>query len=107
MVHPDVKGDQSCKALTSHIDLVPTFLSMAGLKVDRQNELAGRPLPGNDLTRLLTNPDKATPNALREAILFTYSGLITNDSELTRFISTVKDKDGGIRAAIRGETVPI
>lgn len=106
MVHPDVKGGQSCKALTSHIDLVPTFLSMAGLKVDRQNELAGRPLPGNDLTRLLTNPDKATPNALREAILFTYSGLITNDSELTRFISTVKDKDGGIRTAIRGGDRP-
>ena len=49
VVHPDVAGGQQCQALSSHIDLVPTLLSMAGVKPDRAGELAGRALPGKDL----------------------------------------------------------
>lgn len=82
IVHPDVSGGQSCRALTSHIDLVPTLLSMAGASDGRQGELAGRDLPGRDLTPVLGNPASAGVHAAREGILFTYSGLVTNDAGL-------------------------
>jgi len=80
--HPDVKGGQSCGALSSHIDIVPTLLSMAGVSASRKGELAGRDLPGKDLLPVLGNPGSADLHAAREGILFTYSGLSTNDAGL-------------------------
>ncbi|MEO0844661.1 MAG: sulfatase-like hydrolase/transferase, partial [Cyanobacteria bacterium J06643_5] len=106
IVHPDVKGGQNCKALTSHIDFVPTLLSMAGVSTERQVELVGQKLPGNDLTTLLNQPEQADINEIRDSILFTYSGLMTNDSEFFRFLSTVKNRDGGVRKAIKQATLP-
>jgi arylsulfatase len=80
IVHPDVKGDQQCKSLTSHIDFAPTLLSMADVRSDRAAELAGRALPGKDLSPLLANPGSQAIDAARPTTLFTYSGLATNDS---------------------------
>lgn len=82
MVHPDVKGGQDCKALTSHIDFVPTLLSMAGVPAGRMAELAGNELPGKDLSGLMTNPGAAGIHAARDSILFTYSGLALNDATI-------------------------
>jgi arylsulfatase len=80
--HPDVAGGQSCRAITSHIDIVPTLLSMAGVSTSQKGEFAGRDLPGKDFMPALGNPSTAGVNAVRDAILFTYSGLCTNDSGL-------------------------
>jgi arylsulfatase len=85
IVHPDVKGGQQCQALSSHIDLVPTFLSMAGIKPDQAAAFAGRTLPGKDLSSVLTNPGSQATDALRPATLFTYSGLASNDSAVFDF----------------------
>jgi arylsulfatase len=80
--HPDVKGGQSCRALTSHMDIVPTLLSMAGASESRRGELAGRDLPGKDLTPVLSNPGSADLHAARQGVLFTYSALACNDAGL-------------------------
>lgn len=90
IVHPDVKGGQDCRALTGHIDMVPTLLSMAGVSPAASGELAGRELPGKDLGALLTSPGSADVHAVRDAVLFTYSGLSTNDSELIRLAADAK-----------------
>ena len=82
VTHPDVRGGQSCRAVTSHIDIVPTLLSMAGVSESGRSELAGRDLPGKDLTPVLANAASADVHAAREGILFTYSGLVTNDASL-------------------------
>jgi arylsulfatase A-like enzyme len=106
VLHPDVAGNQDCQALTSHIDLVPTLLSMAGVDASSRSEMAQGELPGQDLTTLLSQPGAAAVNALREGILFTYSGLVTNDSELARWLATLRDPDQGIREAIQGGDRP-
>ncbi|MDJ0734900.1 MAG: sulfatase-like hydrolase/transferase [Nostocaceae cyanobacterium] len=106
IVHPDIQGGQNCQALTSHIDIAPTFLAMAGIEAGSQGELVGRELPGKDLTPLVNNPGAASLRSVRDSILFTYSGLMTNDSELTRFMATVKDPEGGVRKALRSGTRP-
>lgn len=85
VVHPDVKGGQQCKALSSHIDLAPTLLSMAGASPDRVAELAGRTLPGRDLASVLSSPASQAVDAARPATLFTYSGLASNDSGVFDF----------------------
>jgi arylsulfatase len=80
--HPDVSGGQSCRALSSHIDIVPTLLSMAGASDSQKGEFAGRELPGKNLMPVLGNAPAADVHAAREGILFTYSGLVTNDADL-------------------------
>jgi arylsulfatase len=46
--HPEVQGGQSCRALSSHIDLVPTLLAMAGVSRPLSSERCGivRPADG-------------------------------------------------------------
>lgn len=90
VVHPDVKGGQNCRSLTGHIDLVPTILSMAGASKDQAASFAGRQLPGKDISAVMTNPGAAGVNTLRDSVLFTYSGLASNDSEIFRINTEAK-----------------
>ncbi|MGO9038921.1 MAG: sulfatase-like hydrolase/transferase [Steroidobacteraceae bacterium] len=92
IVHPDVKGGQDTRALTGHIDVVPTLLSIAGVNTTRAAEIAKRKLPGKDFSPVLTNPGAADVHAVREAVLYTYSGLITNDGELFKVIGEARAK---------------
>jgi arylsulfatase len=87
VVHPDIAGGQNCRALTSHIDLAPSLLAMAGVDRGKVADIAGRELPGRDLTPLLGSPAAADIHAARESILFTYSGLVLNDSNVLQGIS--------------------
>jgi arylsulfatase len=90
VVHPDVRGGQDCQALSSHIDVVPTLLAMAGVGADKSATIAGRELPGKNLLPALDKPGSADLHAAREAVLFTYSGLGTNDSGLWDRIISAK-----------------
>ena len=99
IVHPDVKGGSVCNALTSHIDIAPTLLSLAGVS-SRVAEIAGRSLPGKDISGVLTNPKSATVHSVRDKALFTYSCISTNDSEMIRIISEAKAKGENPKIAI-------
>ncbi|QSI76319.1 sulfatase-like hydrolase/transferase [Niveibacterium microcysteis] len=103
VAHPDVRGGQTCKALTGHIDIVPTLLSLAGIDATHASELAGRQLPGRDFSPALAKPASAAVHAVRDAVLFTYSGIATNDSEVTRIVSEARaagqDPKGAMAAA--------
>ncbi len=90
VVHPDVKSGQDTHALTGHIDVVPTLLSMAGVTPPQAAKFAKRQLPGKDLTPILKNPAAAGLHAVRDAVLFTYSGLVTNDGDLFKVIGQAK-----------------
>lgn len=89
-VHPDVKGGQDCRSLSGHIDFAPTLLAMAGIDATKRAEFAGQELPGKDLTPLLTNPAAADLHAAREAVLYTYSCLATNDSGIYRIAAEAR-----------------
>jgi arylsulfatase len=90
VVHPDVKGGQSCKALTSHIDVAPSLLSWAGVEAGKLGELAGRQLPGKDISPALSDPRAAGAHTVRDSVLFTYSGLVTNDHDIFRINAEAK-----------------
>ncbi|NPU94931.1 MAG: sulfatase-like hydrolase/transferase [Gammaproteobacteria bacterium] len=90
VVHPDVRGGQETSALTGHIDVAPTLLALAGVDSTRAAEIAGRVLPGKDFSSVLGNPGAAKTNAIRDGVLFTYSGLVTNDGDLFKHIAAAK-----------------
>ena len=100
-VHPDMRGGQDCRALTAHIDVVPTLLAMAGMDRARMGEAAGRDLPGKDIGTALGNPRAAQLHSVRDSILFTYSGIGMNDSELTRVLAEAKATGKDIKAALK------
>jgi arylsulfatase A-like enzyme len=101
VAHPDVKGGQNCMSLTGHIDIVPTLLSMCGVDKGKSGELAGRDLPGKDFTTALNRPETSGIHAVRDSVLFTYSGIATNDSEMTRIVSEARAAGQDPKAAVK------
>ena len=70
IVHPAFQGDKRCQAVTSHVDISTTLLSMA-----KQKTAQVKGLPGKDITALLDNPEAAAPDALRPAALYNFNML--------------------------------
>ena len=63
------------------------ILALAGVDATRAAEIAGRELPGKDLTGPLSDPRSAKAHDVRDAVLFTYSGIATNDGDMIGFIA--------------------
>jgi arylsulfatase A-like enzyme len=78
ITHPQAKAGTTCPALTSHLDLVPTFAGLTGLP-DSKRPVAVKALPGKDFSALLADPEKASLTQIRPAILFNYVGPSTVD----------------------------
>ena len=106
VVHPDVRGGQDCRALSGHIDVAPTLLSMAGVTAGRRADFAGRELPGKDLTPLLNNPGSARVNAVHDGVLFTYSGLVTVDSEAIGLAAKARAEGKDLQAVLKSGIKP-
>ena len=93
VVHPDVKGGQTTRALTSHIDILPTLVSLTGATHDDVAEIT-KGLPGKDFSTVLANPSSAPVDAVRPGILFNYVGLSSVDAGFFKGLFE-KLKNGG------------
>jgi len=80
IVHPTLTGGKQCRAVTSHVDLAPTLLSMTGIGAARAKAI-GKNLPGKDLSALLSTPDRAVETAVRDGALFCYNMLAYLDGD--------------------------
>ena len=92
VVTPDGPAGVTCDAVTSHLDLAPTFLTIGGSA--NSVEATGRSLPGKDLTPLLHQPSGDTADKLRDAALFTYSGALTLDANFLGQIGEIMASGG-------------
>jgi len=72
VIHPDYQGGKQCNAVTSHIDLAPTLVSMTGVAPEKRENIV-KGLPGKDFSTLLASPDKAGITAIRDGVLFNYN----------------------------------
>jgi arylsulfatase len=80
IAHPAAKAGATCSALTSHLDLVPTFVALTGIP-ETKWPAAVRALPGHDFSALLANPETASVQAVRPGVLYDYVGLGTVDGD--------------------------
>ncbi|MFO1082489.1 MAG: sulfatase-like hydrolase/transferase [Reyranellaceae bacterium] len=85
VVHPAHPGGRRCFAVTSHLDLVPTFVAMTGKSTAPVSATMAR-LKGKDLTPLLARPDDPAPGRDGDGALFCYSQLMVHDPAFTKFL---------------------
>jgi len=87
--HPGFPGGKRCKAVTSHLDIASTLVSLAG-----GDSAAQGVLPGQDVSPVLRDPESAPFDAVRSGTLFNYNMLAFLDgnflTNISRFI-----KEGG------------
>lgn len=107
--HPEFGGGKRCKALSSHIDLLPTMIAMTKLDADKKAEIA-EGLPGRDLTPLLDHPKEAAFDSVRPGALWLYNMFSYLDPEfMAQALKALKEKRkvtvkpdlGNIRGAVR------
>ena len=80
--HPDVAGGQRCKAVTSHLDIAPTLISLAGGNPDAESNVHG-----NDISAVLRNPAAASLDAIRPGTLYNYNMLAYLDRDFMLNVS--------------------
>jgi arylsulfatase len=105
IVHPAHAGGKSCKAVTSHLDIVPTLVSFTNASAEKKAAIT-KNLAGRDFSALLAAPEKAGNNALRDGQLFCYNMFAYLDGDFlekaARFFhqpgAMSKIKEAGLRA---------
>ena len=65
IAHPAYPGGKRCRAVTSHLDIAPTLVALAGS--------TAKGLPGKDFSGVLAAPEKAGLDAVRDGALFCYN----------------------------------
>jgi arylsulfatase A-like enzyme len=94
VVHPAHPGGKRCQAVTSHIDIAPTLLSLSSATPEKKASIA-KDLPGKDLSPLLAAPDKASHAAVRDGALYCYNMFAYIDGEfLARAVAMMQQPDG-------------
>lgn len=66
--HPAYEGNKRCEAVTSHVDIATTLVSMSGGDVSKLKDF-----PGKDITTVLDKPQDAKTDALRIGALYNYN----------------------------------
>ncbi len=80
IAHPAHAGGRKCGAITSHLDLAPTLVALTGIDPAKARQISGD-IPGQDLTPLLPEPEKASAGAVRPGALFCFNMFMTIDSD--------------------------
>ena len=71
--HPDYPGGRTSRAVTSHLDLAPSFLAMAGGSASH--------LKGRDISSLLAASEEAGFEEVRPGALYNFNMLLTVDGD--------------------------
>lgn len=96
--HPDYEGGRRVSAVTSHIDLAPTFIDMTGLSAERKAEVSAG-LSGHSLMPLIDG----SAESVRDGALFCYEMLsmaMTMQPKAEGGLDISIDNRGFVRAII-------
>ena len=95
--HPDFQGGKRCRALTSHLDIAPTLVGLAGGGAVERGEL-----PGRDISPVLRDPEAARVDAVRPASLFNYNMFTYVDGDFLTKVSQFI-REGGKPSDLPGQ----
>ena len=94
IVDPDQPGGRTCRAVTSHLDLAPTLVSLTGADAQKKAAIT-KGLPGKDLSGLLAAPEAAAEDTIRDGMLFCYNMFAYIDGDfLQKAVAVLKQPDG-------------
>jgi arylsulfatase len=94
VVHPAHAGGKRCRAVTSHLDIAPTLLSLTDASAEKKAAI-GKDLPGKDLSPLLATADKAPHAAIRDGSLYCYNMFAYIDGEfMEKVVAMMQQPDG-------------
>jgi len=74
VVHPAYAGGKRCRAVTSHLDIAPTLVSLTNASPEKKAAIT-RQLRGKDLSSPLAAPEQASATAVRDGALYCYNML--------------------------------
>jgi arylsulfatase A-like enzyme len=94
VVHPALAGGKRCKAVTSHLDLAPTLVSLTNASPEKKAAII-QALPGKDFSPVLTAPEKAGYDAVRDGQLFCFNMFATLDGDFLIKASEILKQPGG------------
>ena len=83
VAHPAIPGGKRCAAVTSHLDLAPTLVALTDAAPEKKAAVATT-LPGKDFSHLLTAPEQAGHDAVRDGQLFCYNMFAYLDGQFMR-----------------------
>ncbi|MBU4563806.1 MAG: sulfatase-like hydrolase/transferase [Desulfarculus sp.] len=83
VAHPEMPGGRACPAVTCHLDLTPTVISLAGA-APRAKEKLRQDLPGQDLSPLLALGEKAKPDQVRPGALYCFNMFLYLDADFVQ-----------------------
>ena len=90
--HPDVSGGVTSQALTSHIDIVPTILSLTGMSKEQIHNKYPF-LKGKDFSRVIERP-VSLGDRMYDGVLFQWSSLTYLDQVTARSFGKLKAAEG-------------
>jgi arylsulfatase len=93
VVHPAYAGGKRCRAVTTHLDLAPTLISLTNASPDQKAAIT-QDLPGKDFSPVLAAPEQAGLDTVRDGQLFCFNMFASLDGD---FLLQARDllKQGG------------
>ena len=88
VVHPDGRSGAECDTLSSHIDLAPTLLALAGIDLDEVREQLPM-LIGSDLSRLVLDAD--APIERDDGLLLHWTAILYQDHRNVRRFDEIRN----------------
>ena len=93
VAHPAYAGGKRCRAVTTHLDLAPTLISLTNASPETKAAIA-QDLPGKDFSPVLAAPEQAGLDTVRDGQLFCFNMFASLDGN---FLLQARDllKQGG------------
>jgi arylsulfatase len=93
VAHPAYTGGKRCQAVTTHLDLAPTLVSLSGASPETKAAIT-QTLPGNDFSTVLAAPEQAGLDTVRDGQLYCFNMFASLDGN---FLLKARDllKEGG------------
>jgi arylsulfatase A-like enzyme len=83
VVHPADPEGKRCRAVTSHLDIAPTLVSLTNARPEKKAAIT-RSLTGKDLAPLPAAPERASYSEVRDGALYCYNMFAYIDGDFTR-----------------------
>jgi arylsulfatase len=92
--HPAYPGGKRCKAVTTHLDIVPTLISLTNASAEKKAEIT-QALPGKDFSPVLAAPEQASHDAVRDGQLYCFNMFASLDGSFLQKASAMLKEPGG------------